>query len=144
MARVDIDKITPQFISALFQQLPQATRNALGQMGSPTDWARSIRNAFTNESSLPAGFWRMEPSRQLEIAIAQHLTAGGVSLAGVSADTKAASGRLAQLLSVGAVDRRDSEKIESLIADATAQQATAAPTGNQAQNSLQKQVDVNF
>jgi len=144
MARVDIDKITPQFISALFQQLPQGTRNALGQMGTPTDWSRSIRSTFANESSLPAGFWRMEPSAQLEHAINAHLTGGSVSLAEISPEMKGAGNRLAQLLSAGAVNRSHAEKIESLIDESTARQAAETRTGNQAQNTLAKQPDVNY
>jgi len=144
MARVDIAKITPQFIGALFQQLSQATRNALGQMGTATDWARSIRSTFANESSLPAGFGRLSPSAQIEHAINAHLTAGRVSLAEISPEVKGASGRLAQLLSAGAVNWSHGEMIESLIDESTARQAGETRTGNQAQNTLSKGPDVNY
>jgi hypothetical protein len=144
MAHVDLDRITPQFVSESFQGLPEGTRRSLGMLGTATDWARAIRSVFVNQSQLPAGFFRLEPSAQIEFAINAHLTAGRVSLADLPRDLKDASNRLAQVLSVGAVHRSNSEMVESLIDQSTARQAAATPTGNQAQNSLQKQADVNY
>jgi len=118
MASVDLETITPEKMKQILEGLSSGTRNTLGQYGTPAEWARAIGSIFANTSSLPYGFFQMDPSAQLEYAVHQIAAAGPMPGGGGSPHSPDGSlTRLAQLLTAHSIKRSDTEAVQSIIED---------------------------